>query len=159
MAEYTTTGTITGMDVFQRAITIMDELSDDGKYKYEDTDEYRNRTLAILNLLVNELYPFSDTYKKNQEWDTGRRPVAAQLEDLYSEIDLDDYCAGSVLPYGLAAHLLLGEDPSVANYCQQRYDELKASLSRGLPSVSEDIEDVYGPIGGLYPYNEFSSWC
>jgi len=155
---YQTTGTITGMDVFQAAITIMDELSDEGKYKYEDTDEYRNRTLAILNILQNELYPFSDTYSLNQEWGSKRRPVASRLEDLYSEIDLDDYCAGTVMPYGLAAHLLLNEDPATANYCQQRYDELKATLLRGMPGESEDIEDVYGPKGGIYPYNEFSRW-
>ena len=153
---YQTTGSITGMDVFQRAITIMDELSDEGKYKYEDTEEYRLRTLAILNVLQQELYPFSDTYRKNSEWESGRRPVAAQLEDLYSEIDLDDYCAGTVLPYGLAAHLLMSEDPSSANFCQQRYDELKASLQRGMPAVSEDITDLYG---GLEPYNEFGMWA
>ena len=153
---YQTTGSITGMDVFQRAITIMDELSDEGKYKYEDTEEYRLRTLAILNVLQQELYPFSDTYRKNSEWESGRRPVAAQLEDLYSEIDLDDYCAGTVLPYGLAAHLLMAEDPSSANFCQQRYDELKASLQRGMPAESEDITDIYG---GLEPYNEFGMWA
>jgi hypothetical protein len=82
--------------------------------------------------------------------------VAAQLEDLYSEIDLDDYCAGTVLPYGLAAHLLMSEDPSSANFCQQRYDELKASLQRGMPAESEDITDLYG---GLEPYNEFGMWA
>jgi hypothetical protein len=153
---YQTTGSITGMDVFQRAITIMDELSDEGKYKYEDTEEYRLRTLAILNVLQQELYPFSDTYRKNSEWESGRRPVAAQLEDLYSEIDLDDYCAGTVLPYGLAAHLLMAEDPSSANFCQQRYDELKGSLQRGMPAESEDITDLYG---GLEPYNEFGMWA
>lgn len=153
---YQTTGSITGMDVFLRAITMMDELSDEGKYKYEDTEEYRLRTLAILNVLQQELYPFSDTYRKNSEWESGRRPVAAQLEDLYSEIDLDDYCAGTVLPYGLAAHLLMAEDPSSANFCQQRYDELKASLQRGMPAESEDITDLYG---GLEPYNEFGMWA
>lgn len=155
---YETTGTITGMDVFQRAITMMDELNDAGKYKYEDTDEYRNRTLAILNVLAPELYPFSDTYRQNQEWATGRRPVLAKLEDLYTTIDLDDYCAGTVLPYGLAAHLLMQEDPTSANFFQQRYDELKNGLQRGMPAESEDIFDVYGPSGGIYPYNEFSRW-
>ena len=155
---YQTTGSITGMDVFQRAITMMDELSDEGKYKYEDTEEYRQRTLAILNVLQGELYQYSDTYKKNANWASGRRPVLTALEDLYSEIDLDDYCAGTVLPYGLAAALLLDENPTTANFFQQRYDELKAGLQRGMPAVSEDIEDVYGPRGGIYPYNEFSRW-
>jgi hypothetical protein len=154
---YQTTGKITGMDVFQAAITIMDELSDEGKYKYDDTKEYQDRTLAILNVLQNELYPFSDTYKLNQEWGSRRRPVADRLESLYDNIDLDDYCAGTVLPYGLAAHLLLNEDPSTANYCQQRYEELKASLTRGMPAESEDITDVYGGID-VDPYNDFSRW-
>lgn len=152
---YQTTGTTTGMDVFEIAINLMDELNDEGKYKHEDTEEYRMRTRAILNVLIGELYPFSDTYKKNQEWQTGRRPVAQMLEDLYTEIDLDDYICRSVMPYGLAAHLLLDENPSTAGFFQQRYDELKAQLSRGLPAESEDIIDVYG---GIEPYKEFGMW-
>jgi hypothetical protein len=157
---YQTTGTITGMDVFQRAITMMDELNDAGQYKHDDTKEYQDRTLAILNVLQNELYPYSDTCPKYTEWETGRRPILLPLEDLYTEIDLDDYCAGTVLPYGLAAHLLLDENPSAAGYFQQRYDELKAALMSGAgrPVASEDIVDVYGPCGGIYPYNEFSRW-
>jgi len=158
---YTTTGTITGMDVFQRAITMMDELNDAGKYRHDDTVEYQNRTLAILNVLQNELYQYSDTFPNWQEWEAGRRPVLMPLTDLYSAIDLDDYCAGTVLPYGLAAHLLLDENPSAAAYFQQRYDELKAALMRGAGKLaeSEDIVDIYGPNGGLHPYNEFSRWA
>ena len=158
---YRTTGTITGMDVFERAITMMDELNDEGKYRHDDTTEYLNRTLAILNILINELYPFSDTCPKWQEWEDGRRPILMPLSDLATAIDLDDYCAGTVLPYGLAAHLLLDENPTSAGYFQQRYDELKMMLMRGIGkvTVSEDIEDVYGPKGGLHPYNEFSRWA
>ena len=152
---YTTTGTTTGMDVFETAITLMDELNDAGKYKHEDTEEYRQRTKAILNILIGELYVYSDTYKKNQDWEKGRRPVPAMLEDLYTEIDLDDYICRSVMPYGLAAHLLLDENPSSAGFFQQRYDELKAQLQHGLPAESEDIVDIYG---GINPYNEFGMW-
>jgi len=158
---YTTTGTITGMNVFERAITMMDELNDSGAYVHEDTTEYQNRTLSILNVLQNELYPYSDTFPKYTEWESGRRPVLTPLAALSATIDLDDYCAGTVLPYGLAAHLLLDENPSAAGYFQQRYDELKAALMRGVGklSESEDIVDVYGPSGGIHPYNEFSRWA
>lgn len=157
---YITTGTTTGTDVFQRAITLMDELDDSGKYRHDDTVEYQNRTLAILNLLQGELYSYSDTFPKRQEWETGRRPVLAPLESLYDEIDLDDYCAGTVMPYGLAAHLLLDENPSAAGFFQQRYDDLIAGLrtGKGMLAVSEDIVDVYGPSGGIWPYNEFGMW-
>lgn len=152
---YQTTGTTTGMDVFELAINLMDELNDDGKYKHDDTKEYENRTRAILNILIGELYPYSDTFKKNQDWKTGRRPVLSKLDDLYTEIDLDDYICRSVLPYGLAAHLLMDENPTTANFFQQRYDELKMMLVTGMPAESEDIVDVYG---GIAPYNEFGMW-
>ena len=157
---YETTGTITGMGVFQRAITIMDELNEAGEFVHDDTTEYQNRTLPILNILQNELYPYSDTFPKWQEWESGRRPVLMPLPDLSTPIDLDDYCAGTVLPYGLAAHLLLDENPSAAGYFQQRYDELKMALMRGAGKLaeSEDIVDLYGPSGGIHPYNEFSMW-
>ena len=157
---YTTTGTITGMAVFQRAITLMDELNDAGEYVHDDTTEYQNRTLAILNTLINELYPYSDTFPKYTEWQSDRRPVLMPLTALSSVIDLDDYCSGTVLPYGLAAHLLLDENPTAAGYFQQRYDELKLALQRGAGRLaeSEDIVDIYGPNGGLHPYNEFSMW-
>ena len=161
MDNYTTTGTITGMDVFQRAITMMDELDDNGKFRHEDTTEYQNRTLAILNILQGELYFYSDTFPKWQDWDTGRRPVLRPIESLYDVIDLDDYCAGTIMPYGLAAHLLLDENPTAAGYFQQRYEELLRRLMNGIGKLatSEDIEDVYGPVGGIEPYNEFSRWA
>jgi hypothetical protein len=76
------------------------------------------------------------------------------LSEIDDEIDLDDYICQSVLPYGLAAHLLMQEDLTSASYFQQRYEELKRDLERGLPTVSEDIEDVYGGI----EYGEFSRW-
>lgn len=152
---YQTTGTTTGMDVFEIAINLMDELNDEGKYKHADTEEYRMRTRAILNILIGELYIYSDTYKKNQDWADGRRPVPAMLDDLYTEIDLDDYICRSVMPYGLAAHLLLDENPTTAGFFQQRYDELKAGLMRGLPAVSDDITDIYGSYGY---YDQFGGW-
>lgn len=158
MDEYVTTGTCTGMDVFEIAITLMDELNDAGKYRHEDTKEYQNRTRSILNVLQGELYMYSDTYKKNADWESGRRPVPAKLTDLYTTIDLDDYICLTVMPYGLASHLLMDENPSAAAFFQQRYDELKLQLQRGIPSDSEDIEDVYGLRGGINPYNEFSLW-
>lgn len=157
---YTTTGTITGMDVFQRAVTMMDELDDSGKYRHDDTVEYQNRTVAILNVLQGELYFYSDTFPKWQEWEAGRRPILQPITSLYETLDLDDYCAGTVMPYGLAAHLLLDENPASAGFFQQRYEELLRGLQqgRGKLSASEDIEDLYGSNGGLNPYNEFSMW-
>lgn len=138
--------------VFETAMTLMDELNEaTGKADTSDTKEYKNRTLKILNILRGELFPYSDTFTAGA---AGKRPICPAIDDFTSAIGLDDYICQSVLPYGLAAHLLMQEDPTSANYFQQRYDELKSLLARGLPAESEDIGDVYGG----FPHNEFSRW-
>lgn len=141
-------------NIFDAAISLMDSVSDDGRTDTADNTEYKNRTLAILNILRGELYPFSDTYEADDEG----RPVAATIKAFDKPIDLDDYICQTIMPYGLAAHLLLAEDPATANFFQQRYDELKMRLAVGMPSSSEDVEDVYGSKGGIEPYNEFAQW-
>lgn len=144
----------TAQDVYETAIALMDSMSDTGVADTTDNAEYKHRTLRILNLLRGELYPYSDTYETDDEG----RPISTLIRAFDKPIDLDDYICQSVMPYGLAAHLLLAEDPATANFFQQRYDELKMKLSVGMPQQSEDVEDVYGPKGGIDPYNEFAQW-
>lgn len=141
----------TAQRVFDLTMALMDEMSETGETDTSDTKEYKNRTLNILNVLRGELYPFSDTY---QETSPGKRPIAVVIQNFTDEIVLDDYICQSVLPYGLAAHLLLDENPSSAGFFQQKYDELKASLARGLQKSSEEIEDVYGG----FAHCEFGRW-
>ena len=142
----------TAQQIFEMAIALMDSQSDSGQADVPDNNEYKTRTLPILNILRGELYPFSDTHETDDEG----RPIAALIRDFNKPIDLDDYICQSVMPYGLAAHLLLAEDPTTANFFQQRYDELKLTLARGLPNKSEDIVDVYS--GGYWPHNDFGAW-
>ena len=137
--------------VFDIAMGLMDELSESGATDTSDTKEYKNRTLFILNALRGELYHYSDTYKAEVP---GKRPIVRYIDDFQTPIDLDDYICQTVMPYGLAAHLLLDENPSAAGYFNDRYQELYALLARGLPQGSEDIEDLYGGI----EYGEFSRW-
>lgn len=144
----------TAQTVFDIAMGMMDEVQN-GQTDTADTKEYKDRTLLILNALVGELYPYSDTYTTE---DAEGRPIAAYIRDFNRPIDLDDYICRSVMPYGLAAHLLLDENPTSASFFQQRYEELVRGLRSGIPTASEDIVDVYGGCGGIEPYNEFSAW-
>lgn len=141
----------TAMQIFNTAMGFMDEVSADGRTDTTDTAEYKNRTLLILNALRGELYPYSDTYDPNTE---GGRPIADVIRDLDSVVKLDDYICQTIMPYGLAAHLLMDENPSAAAFFQSRYEELRNRLAVGIPAQSEDIVDVYGGIG----YGEFSRW-
>lgn len=123
--------------VFDRAIHLMDEQNEmNGETRTVDTEEYRYRTLSILNVLRHELYPLSDTFETLSD---GKRAIVPLLTDFEQPIDLDDAIAQGVMPYGLAAHLLIGENDSMASFFNQRYEELKYSIGAKKPAVWEDI--------------------
>lgn len=132
----------TAKQVFDIAIGLM-SADTNGLTETSDTTEYKNRTLLILNALRGELYPYSDTYTRPEG---GTRPTALPISDFDTPINLDDYIAQTVMPYGLAAHLLIDENPTVAAFFQQRYEELLDKLG-DVPQDFEQIVDVYGGIG------------
>lgn len=138
--------------IFERAMRLMDEGTDSAlTADVADTQEYKNRTLAILNVLRIECFPASDTF---QVTEAGKRPICPEITDFETEIGLDDGICQGVLPYGLAAHLLLDENPSVAGFFQQKYAEMLSQAMRSLPAQSEPITDVYGGI----EYGCFGRW-
>jgi hypothetical protein len=157
MANTYSTGT-TGQDIFDKAITLMGEQSDSGETDWIDTQEYKNRSLEILNTLRGEVYPYSDTYATQRKKYPGRRPVCDKLESLDDEIDIDDVLAQTVMPYGLAAHLLVDENDNMAAFFQQRYEELLRKLGANIPGQWESIDDVYGYARGGIEFGQFGRW-
>lgn len=155
-------------DVFDLAMGLMDEIDKDKKYPdTPDTQEYEARTPYIIETLLRELYFASDTFNDPRQ-PSGKRPVPpyiipsgervtkANIDAYMSKrIDLDDFVARSILPYGLAAHLLLQEDVQAASFFQQRYEELLRWYRGSIPSDFESVVDVYG-IGNEYGW--FSRW-
>lgn len=138
--------------VFEKAMNLMDEVNEStGETDTADTREYKNRTIPILNILRVECFPASDTYAVTEP---GKRPVCHEILDFETPIGLDDGICQGVLPYGLAAHLLLDENPDVAAYFNQRYQELLAQYRSAIPAAPEDIVDLYGGI----EYGQFSRW-
>ena len=142
----------TGTEIYEAALVLMDANND------ADTSEYESKALSIINILRGELYPYSDTFDTTQ---TGR-PICPIMTDLDNEVGLDDYICQTVMPYGMAAHLLLDENPTSASFFNQRYVELLAMLRQGIGrpvSGSEDIEDVYSHNGKThFYYNRFTRW-
>ena len=131
-------------DIFEAAMGLMDELSAEGEAQTSDTAEYVLRTPAIINMLAGELKML-----------TGEREDWLPVESLDDAAPVADASyALSALPYGLAANLLVDENPSAASFYQQRYEELRAYyLSRFRTSV-ENIERLYGGV----EYGEFAAW-
>lgn len=133
----------TARDIFSAAMSIMDELSSTGEAANSDTREYEQRAPAILNILLTELKVLRGD---SSDW--------LPLESLDEPVQAETNYAMGAMPYGLAANLLVDENPTAASYYQQRYEELRALfIARSAASI-EDIEMLYGGVGE----GRFSRW-
>ena len=140
--------TTTVQQVFDQAIHLMDEQNENtGATSTADTKEYKSRTISILNTIVPRLYPYSSNYDRQGEG----RPAAVALQrgdysnpDFTQVILLDDVLSMGVLPFYLAAHLLSGENESLAAWFMNRYQEAVAEVKRTAPASFEAISTPYG---------------
>lgn len=137
---------MTGQYVFEKVMHLHDDGEEStGRYDINDNKEYKNRMVPLINLLLSELYPFSDTCVRKP----GKRPYIEPISSLDDDIDLDMYCLDT-LCYGVAARMFTIEDTNSSNFYEQEYERRLNWLKSGggMPSDSEDIVDVYA--GGYY---------
>jgi hypothetical protein len=138
--------------VFDKAMYLIDAQNEQtGSTSGADVNEYRVRTIGILNVLLDAVYPASDTFRLNED---GTRPYLDDVEAFTDRLDLDARILREVLPYGLAAKLLSEENPQLANYFQQSYEEALARAQYSRPASFEDIEMPYGGI----EFGEYADW-
>ena len=112
--------------------------------------------------IINEFYERNYTKEASYKWE-GRNqlyidyyyegnirivyhPIPIKLTTTTENVQVDDITARSILPYGLASHLLLTENAESASFFQQRYEELKFSGTRQQAASAEQITDIYGGI-------------
>ena len=140
--------------VFDKAMYLIDAQNEStGSTENSDTTEYKVRTLGILNNLIDDVYPASDTFAISED---GKRPALDDLTSFSDEIKMDPYIVRSVLPCGLAAKLLSEENPTLADFFWQLYEQRLAKAREGVPASFESIEDGL-PYGGI-EYGEFARW-
>lgn len=137
---------VTVQTVFEVAMGLIDELGEPaGIADCPENREYKHRTPAIISALQNECLRASSTWRALPG---GGRPVLPPVTSMSQTLALDEGVALGVLPYGLAAYLVLDEDPSLAGYFSQRYTEQLAAAARAVPVRSESITQLYGSLGG-----------
>jgi hypothetical protein len=137
--------------VFDKAIHWIDAQNEStGSTNTADTKEYALRTPSIISLYLNVVYPYSDTYRNRED---GRRPYLEPVRSMTDELDLDAYICMSVLPFALAAGLLVEENDAVANAALQIYQENLARAA-AMPAVVGDVEDVYGGL----EHGQYGRW-
>lgn len=122
---------VTAKQVYDMALSLIDEVTEVGAITPDTPKYYEARSKTILTQLQAELLP-ADV-----------EPVV--ISDLSENLIVSDKIAITVLPYGLAAHLLIQEDVNTASYFNARYDELKR---KAVTSI-EDIEDTMDVLGGM----------
>lgn len=139
----------TVQQIYDMAIHLMDEQSElNGGTQTVDTNEYRYRTISILNSVIPSIYIYSDNYKSKKP---GRRGVPSVLAaddyqnpDFEQAIPLDDILSLSLLPYYLAAQLLSGENGDLAAWFMGRYRETLRDVRNKIPGEFEAIPTPYG---------------
>jgi hypothetical protein len=111
---------VTGEQVFSISMSLMDEI--------QTSADYRQYAPSVLTTLQAELLPKTAT--------------PAIITDLTQPLALPDSICLLALPYGLAAHLMIIDNPNdqgKAAFYNARYDELKSKRV----AVITPITDVY----------------
>ena len=122
---------VTGQQVYDTALVLIDEVTELGGLVPDTPKYYQTKAKHIINLLQAELLPAGEEI--------------AVLNDLSETVSVPDKVAIGVLPYGVAAHLMLSEDPGVASFLNNRYDELK----RKQATKAKPITDAYDSLNGM----------
>jgi hypothetical protein len=123
----------TALTVFNTAMAMTDNLTDNA--------DYLARFIYVVNPLIIELYPYSDTAVVT----AGTKPIPTLVTATADVVDLDDALALGVLPHGVIAQLFT-DDPDIVNFHQALYVE-KLNKLKNIPAESEDITIEYGAIG------------
>lgn len=74
--------------------------------------------------------------------------IPVMLTSLNDALNVSDEIARCVLPYGLVANLFVEENPTVASFCEQKYEENKKDCTSTLSPISltfviDSYKDTY----------------
>lgn len=129
---------MTGEQVFNMAMDLIDEKLPSGQLNPESVQDYRAKAPGLLTILQAELVGIENRYRKKEDYIF---PVV--IESLNQTFQIDDIKTQTLLTNGLAAQLMLHEDKTIANYFEQRYEEMKGMFLKPTPRTPEKREDVY----------------
>lgn len=125
-------------DIFVITMAMIDEMNDNGTLDATTTAEYKAKAPSILTMLQNEIIGIENRYRKYEEY-----VYPVPIEDLKQNIQIDDIKANTLLTNGLAAHLMIHENKTLASFFQERYEEMKNRYLKPIPAKREKIEDMY----------------
>jgi hypothetical protein len=128
-------------DIFDITMSLIDEMLPDGTLDEATVAEYRGKTPTILTMLQSEIIGIQNRYKEKDDYEY---PV--KIESMDQTFQIDDIKAVNLLTNGLAAHLMLHEDKNLANFFEQRYEEMKGMFLKPTPRAPISREDKYDAL-------------
>lgn len=141
----------TAQEIYEAAISLLDRRSQSDQTADNDENaDYKARTLDILNGLRFECAAASYNYNTRK----GNRNVDKITDFDKPILGIDDAVAQEAMPFGLAYHLVLQEDPTTADYLRLKYEESLAIFKREIPA---EFEPIGSPYGGN-EWGEFARW-
>lgn len=149
----------TVQEIYDKAIHLIDAQNDNsGATTTPDTREYYVRAPQLLSTLLNEAYPYSDTYPTATN---GMRPVHPPVTAMTDTVNMDDFICLSALPAGLAALFVIDEDRAKYNAFWGDYVNRLQQAARSMPASGfEDVENPYAweGHGAGIEHGEYGSW-
>ena len=127
-----------GEEIFKITMAMIDEMLDNGELDANTTAEQRAKAPHILTILQNEIIGIENRYRS---FDNQIKPVP--VTDLKQPLQVDDIKANTLLTNGLAAHLMLHENTTLASFFQQRYEEMRNRYLKPTPIEITQKKDVY----------------
>ena len=125
-------------EIFKITMSMIDEMNTSGELDPTTTAEYRAKAPTILSMLQAEIIGIENRYRDAKEQ---IQPIP--IEDLEQPLQIDVIKATTLLTNGLAANLMVVEDKSLANFFEQRYEEMKGMFLKPTPREPEKRVDVY----------------
>ena len=128
-------------DIFKITMAMIDEMNTTGELDPTTTAEYRGKAPSILSMLQAEIIGIENRYRaKNEQI----QPVP--IDSLDQPLQIDTIKATTLLTNGLAANLMVVEDKALANFFEQRYEEMKGLFLKPTPKSPEKRRDVYDSL-------------
>lgn len=124
-----------GSSIYEISLDLLG-LGGDGEAELSDTDDLKARALSLINILIAENHSLDCRITKCEH---SLKPI----DSLDDEIELNEILLGSVLPYGLAALLMVGEDDSLAASMHKLYEKARTEALRHGRAKAEPITEVY----------------
>lgn len=125
-------------DIFKMTMALIDEMNTSGELDATTTAEYRAKAPSILSMLQAEIIGIENRYRAKTE-----QIMPVQIESLDQPLQIDTIKAATLLSNGLAANLMVVEDKALANFFEQRYEEMKGMFLKPTPKSPESRRDVY----------------